>query len=254
MSGLAKSVYYYTLSKADKDDKIKLYETRIEVNMKVKINQRLATLATFIDDGDHLIDVGCDHALLDIYLAQNRKGLRIIASDVKEGPLKQATENVKKYQLQDKITLKLGNGIEPIEEDIDTVVISGMGGALMVGILKYQTSRLKRVKKLILSPNNDVEFVRKEIVKLGYKIERETLVLDHNFIYPIIEFTKGKKHYSQKEYLFGPLLLQEKTPLFITYLTKQKEVTEQLLAILPKKYIKRRLQLKQKLKLLNKIL
>ena len=78
--------------------------------------------------------------------------------------------------------------------------------------------------------------------------------MDHNFIYPIIEFTKGKQHYSKKEYLFGPLLLKEKDPLFITYLTKQKEATEKLLTILPKKYIKRRIQLKQKLKLLNTIL
>lgn len=238
------------------NDKIELYQSkqRIEVNMKVKINHRLSVLATFIDEKDRIIDVGCDHALLDIYLAQNRKDIRIIASDVKEGPLRQATENIKKYQLQNKITLKLGNGIEPIEDDIDTVVISGMGGALMVGILKYRTPLLKKVKKIILSPNNDVEFVRREIVKLGYKIEREKLVLDHNFIYPIIEFTKGKQHYSKKEYLFGPLLLKEKDPLFITYLTKQKEATEKLLTILPKKYIKRRIQLKQKLKLLNTIL
>ncbi len=222
--------------------------------MKLKINHRLTELATFIEDGSHIIDVGCDHALLDIYLVQNKKNIRAIASDAKEGPLKQAQENVKKYQLQKQITLKLGNGVEPIEEDIDTVVISGMGGALMVGILKYQTHLLKSVKTIVLSPNSDVEFVRREIVKLGYMIDNEKLVLDHGFIYPIIRFVKGKKHYSKQEYLFGPILLREKDDLFIRYLTKQKEATIQLLSILPKKYLKKRYQLKQKLKMITEIL
>lgn len=222
--------------------------------MKLKINHRLTELATFIEDGSHIIDVGCDHALLDIYLVQNKKNIRAIASDAKEGPIKQAQENVKKYQLQKQITLKLGNGVEPIEEDIDTVVISGMGGALMVGILKYQTHLLKSVKTIVLSPNSDVEFVRREIVKLGYMIDNEKLVLDHGFIYPIIRFVKGKKHYSKQEYLFGPILLREKDDLFIRYLTKQKEATIQLLSILPKKYLKKRYQLKQKLKMITEIL
>jgi len=47
-------------------------------NQKVNINKRLERLSTFVDEEKNIIDVGCDHALLDIYLFQNRKKINII--------------------------------------------------------------------------------------------------------------------------------------------------------------------------------
>ncbi|MBE6147350.1 MAG: SAM-dependent methyltransferase [Firmicutes bacterium] len=223
-------------------------------NQKVNINKRLERLSTFVDEEKNIIDVGCDHALLDIYLFQNRKKINIIASDIKEGPLKGAKENLKKYNLEDKIKLKLGPGIEPMEKETDTVIISGMGGLNMIGILKYKEEERKQIKTIILSPNNDVEKVRKEITKLGYYIDKEELVQDKDFIYPIIRFQKGKKKYKQEEYLFGPIILKERTELFKTYLEKKKQTVEHLLQVLPKKYIKRRFELKKELKCLERIL
>ena len=221
---------------------------------KVNINKRLERVASFVDEGKNIIDVGCDHALLDIYLFQTRENIKIIASDIKEGPLKGAKENLIKYKLEDKIKLKLGPGIEPMEKDTNTVVISGMGGLNMIGILKYKDEERKQIETIILSPNNDVDKVRKEITKLGYYIDKEELVLDKNFIYPIIRFQKGKKKYKKEEYMFGPILLKERPELFKTYLERQKQVLEQLLQVLPKKYIKRRYEIKKELKCLERIL
>ena len=221
--------------------------------MILKINKRLEKVAELVEDGSNVIDVGCDHAFLDIYLAQTGKCDRLIASDNKSGPLEGAKKNIEKYKVENKIKTKLGNGIETIEDDIDTIIISGMGGLNIIGILKYKTDLYKQVKTLILSPNSDTEKVRKEISKLGFYITDEKLVKDKNIIYPVILFKRGRKHYSKRELLFGPILLKNHDPLFDEYIKNQKLAKEHLLGILPKKYFQRRWELKKELKFIDKL-
>ena len=218
------------------------------------LSKRLEAVASLVEENRSVIDIGCDHALLSIYIAKNKNPKKVIASDNKEGPIAGAKENVKKYKMSDKVIVKLGDGVDPIESDIDTIIIAGMGGLTTVGILKYKRDLYRNVDTIIISANTDVDFVRKEICKLGYYIEEELLVKDGNIIYPIIRFKLGKKHYKKIEYLLGPILIKKKESLFLDYLTKEKETKEKILKLLPKKYIFRRLELKKELKEINKIL
>lgn len=174
--------------------------------MKKILNKRLEMVSAFIHDNENVIDVGCDHGLLGIYLILNRKNIRVISSDIKEGPILKAKENILKYHLEDKIELKLGNGLEPITDDITTVVISGMGGINMVNILK-SINNYPKVKKLVLSPNNDFEFLRKNISKIGYMINNEKMIDEKGKYYLIIEAIKGKKRVRS---FFGKLNLRDK--------------------------------------------
>ena len=220
----------------------------------MKLSKRLDAVASLVEDNRSVIDIGCDHALLSIFIALNKNPKKVIASDNKEGPLVSAKENIEKYKVSDKVEIKLGNGVDPIESDIDTIIISGMGGLNTVGILKYKTNLFKNVDTIILSPNTDSDFVRYEVCKLGFLIEDEKLVKDNNFIYPIIRFKRGKKHYKKIEYILGPKLIEKKEPLFIEYITSLKNTKEKILEIMPKKYISKRLKLKKELKEINKIL
>ena len=95
---------------------------------QIKLNKRLETVASLVDNNRSVIDIGCDHAFLSIYIVLNKSPKKVIASDNKEGPLEGAKENLKQYGVSEAVKLKLGNGVDPIEEDIDTIVISGMGG------------------------------------------------------------------------------------------------------------------------------
>lgn len=221
--------------------------------MKVKLNSRLMAIANFVEKKRSIIDVGCDHALLSIYLVQNLEPKKVIASDIKEGPLVHARENIHKYQAINSIKVKLGAGIETIEEDIDTIIISGMGGLNMIGILKYYPEKYRNVDTIILSPNSDTDKVRREICKLGFYIEKESLVKDNNIIYPIILFRKGKQKYHYQDYLFGPYLIRNKDSLLIEHLLKEKEKKEKLLKALPKKYYRKRWELKKELHTISKI-
>ena len=113
----------------------------------MKISKRLKAISNFITDNSNVIDVGCDHALLDIYLFNNKKNIQLIASDIKPGPLEQAKKNIKKYKLDNVIETRISNGLNNIDKnEIDTIVISGMGAHTIVGILHMNLN-----KKLLLS-------------------------------------------------------------------------------------------------------
>ncbi len=159
---------------------------------KININKRLRKISAYILDSKKIIDIGCDHALLGIYVCLNNANIEVIASDINDKPLIKAKDNIQKYHLEDRIKVKLGDGLDTIENDVDTIVISGMGTMNMLKILN-KINEYPYVSNLVLSPNNDFDLLRSEIQKLGFKIEKEEIIKDNNKYYLIIKFTKGKE-------------------------------------------------------------
>ena len=107
---------------------------------------RLHAALDWINQDDLLADIGCDHGLLSIYLANKYSNINIIASDVNSNALSSAISNIKNSGLEDIIETRLGNGLDVVSPDeIDTVVIAGMGSNTITGILKYAKDKLKNV-------------------------------------------------------------------------------------------------------------
>ena len=168
-----------------------------------KLSKRLQVVADYIEDNSKIIDIGCDHGLLSIYLANKYDNVKIIASDVNKNALGFAINNIEKSKLNDRIETRLGNGLDVVSADeIDTVIIAGMGSNTIVGILKYSRDKLVNVNNIIVQSNTDLYFLRKNITSIGYYIEEELLVEDKGIIYTVIKFKKGKKRYSYKELYF----------------------------------------------------
>ncbi len=218
-----------------------------------KLSKRLEVVASYIKDNSKIIDIGCDHGLLSIYLAKKYNNIKIIASDVNENALSNAINNIKKEHLEDRIETRLGSGLEVVTADeIDTVIIAGMGANTIVGILKYSTDKLINVKNIIIQSNTDLYFLRKNITKLGYYIEDETLVEDANIIYTVIKFSKGKKRYNFKELYLGPKLLKKNNILFNKKCDKEIKNIEMILSRIEKGHLLYKLRLKRNLRILKK--
>ena len=205
----------------------------------MKISSRLERVASYVPDDSSLIDVGCDHALLDIYLYNNRNNIQIIASDINEKPLSIAKSNIKKNGLEGKIKVILNDGIKNIPSDIDTVVISGMGGILISDILKDKNN-LKNIKNIVLAPNNDFPKVRKILWKNHFKIIKEELLTEKNITYLIIKAIPGKE--KKNNYFFGTL--NSKDLEVIYYYTKLLNTNTNIIKKLPKKYFVKKIKLK----------
>ena len=217
----------------------------------MKISNRLKQVADLVPAKVTALDVGCDHALLDIYLVKEKKVSKIYASDVNEKPLENAKENIKKEKLDKKIELLLGNGLDVYKDGIDTVIISGMGGLTIKGIFKNNMQVTKKLKYIIISPNNYQRDIKEFLTKNGFIISDEKLVEDKKIMYQVIRFERGKAKYSKSDYFFGPVLRHNKDDLFKKYYLKEKVSREILLNILPKNYRLKKIQLKKEIKLIE---
>ena len=218
----------------------------------MKINTRLKLIGDLVEADSTCLDIGCDHALLDIYLLKLNKNIKAIASDIAEGPLKQAENNLKRENLENKIELRLGDGLDTYTKEVDTVIISGMGGRNIIGICKNNYKVLKDIKTLIISPNNYQEDVKRYLCKNGFYISNEEFVRDKKFIYQIIIFKRGKKKYSKKEYFFGPVFLQKKGPIFREYYERELKSREILLSLLPKSFRYKKYKVKKEIDIIKK--
>ena len=217
----------------------------------MKINDRLKKIGDLVDANSLCLDIGCDHALLDIYLVKEKKQEKAIASDIAEGPLKSAKENIKKYQVEDKIEIRLGDGLSTYTDEIDTAIASGIGGRTIIGIFKNNLKITKKLRQIIISPNNYQMDVRKFFTSIGFYIENEELVSDGKYIYQIIKFKRGKHHYSKKEYFFGPILLTKKNKLFKDYFNRELASRKIMLDLLPKNYRVKKYQTKKEIKMIE---
>ena len=219
----------------------------------MKISERLRVIGDLIPDNSFVLDIGCDHALLDIYIVKKNKNIKTIASDINKGPLEIAKENVKKYNLENKINLKQENGLNAYENGIDTIVLSGLGTTTIIDILNKRKEVLKNIKNLVISSNNDYYKLRKNITKLGFKIKEEKIVLDKNKYYPVILFVPGKEKYNYYELKYGPVLLEKRERVYLDYLNIRKNKLVEIYNSVPNKYLIKKLKLKQEIKFIKKI-
>lgn len=214
----------------------------------IKLSKRLSLIASMVDKNSVIADIGCDHALLDIYLVQNKIVKKSIACDITEGALNQAKKNILISNVR-KIDVRLGDGLKPIsqKDNVDTIIISGLGNIKIKEILENDLNKLRNVKTIIIQSNTGIEKIRQDVIKLGYYIEKEDIVKENGIIYIVIKFCKGSKEYSKKEIFFGPKLLENKNSLFNEMIYERINKNKKIISNLPKsKFIK-----KIKLTLLN---
>ncbi|QNO16233.1 SAM-dependent methyltransferase [Alkalicella caledoniensis] len=198
----------------------------------MKLTPRLSVIVELVDPGAKVIDVGTDHGYIPLYLIENRIAQRCIASDVNEGPLNAAKETLATFGVLDKVSLRLGNGLQVLSssDDIDTVVIAGMGGETIISILENSLSLILN-SKLILQPMTDVILVREFLVKRGFTIIDEKIAKEENRFYEILKAVKmgEKTEYTYKELRLGPVLLQKNNKLFVEYINKQVLKNERII-------------------------
>jgi len=213
------------------------------------ISPRLKAIADFVDSKERIVDIGCDHSLLAIYLIKKNILENAIVSDINKNALKNAIDNIKKVRLESKIKPILSDGLENIpEEEYDTIIISGMGTKNILNILK-PTEKTKNVKKLIIQSNNDRYKLRKLLVSYGYYIADESIVKDNGKYYITIKFLNGKRKHKSIDYIFGKI--KKENLEYYEYL-RTKYLT--ILSNIPKRKVVTRARLQRLIAKLNKII
>lgn len=197
----------------------------------------MLAIANLVDNSKVLADVGCDHAYISINLLEKGKVERIIASDLREGPLNIARDNIRLYGFEDRIETRLCAGLCGYEAgEVDTILISGMGGMLVKEILSESIDVVRRADTLILEPQSDLRVVRAYLKDIGFKIIDEDMLNEGGKYYQIMKAVKSKERMevcedigAMAENEFGPILIKKKHPVLLEFLKKRKNHYERLL-------------------------
>ena len=141
--------------------------------------------------GEVISDIGTDHAYIPIELIETKVAKRVIASDIKEGPLNIARQNIKNHGMENKIEMRLGSGLSVLKnKEAETIIIAGMGGEMIELILKEHEEIAKNAL-LILQPMNSQYELRKYLIYNGYEITEEDIAVEGFKVYNVLIVKSG---------------------------------------------------------------
>lgn len=225
----------------------------------VALSKRLRAVAGMVTKGNRVCDVGCDHGFVPIWLVQQGVSPRVLAMDLREGPLRAAGEHVAAHGLSEKIETRLSDGLHNyIIGEADTLICAGMGGGLMRRILEAKREKTDSFRELILQPQSEIEQFRRFLRESGYGICDEEILLEEGKYYQVICALPGRKEdgtdggragagvngttvgpimrddtandkLCKLKDRYGPVLLNKRTPVFLSFLKREAAQYEEIL-------------------------
>ena len=190
---------------------------------RLQLQPRLQLLADMVPEGCRLADVGTDHGYLPVYLLQRRRIRGAVAADIGTEPLAHARRTAEAYDVEG-IDFRLCDGLRDIAPDeVDTVVIAGMGGETIITILEGAAWTKDGAHTLLLQPMTKAADLRYWLAVNEYSFTEERLVWDKNYLYPVLRVTGGgtPQALTERQALTGVAL--DNDPLYREYLTQQAD-------------------------------
>lgn len=178
----------------------------------MQLSKRLLACCQFVNQGDRVADVGCDHGYLSIHLLNNQIASSIIASDINEGPLRSAIANAEKYGVSENIRFYISDGVRSIPREFDCMICAGMGADTMISILEAAPWLKNSGYRMVLQCQSKTPMLRQYLSDNGWVIPRETVVRDGKFLYTVMEVVwqpDAPRLTVGQTYFPSPLLLQQ---------------------------------------------
>lgn len=215
---------------------------------QVVLSRRLRMLADLVTKGYRAADVGCDHGFLSIYLIQQGISSRVLAMDVRKGPLTAAQEHIAACGLEAYIESRLSDGLAALcPGEAETLVCAGMGGPLMERILRDGMEKARGLKELILQPQSEIGAFRRFLRREGFRILAEDAVWEDGKYYfamkAVYAGTESRETVQDRDAAppeegeeiareladeYGELLLRKRHPVLKQYLEFRKGVLEEI--------------------------
>ncbi len=208
----------------------------------VILSKRLRAAADMVTRGNRVCDVGCDHGFVPIFLIEQGISPKVLAMDVRKGPLSSAKEHIIEHGLTQKIETRLSDGLHNYNiGEADTMICAGMGGRLMMHILSDEKEKAASFREMILQPQSELEQFRRFLRESGYRIEEENMIEEDSKFYsmmrvvPATDQEAGAVPLPEEELCklydrYGAFLLRQKSEVLRMYLKREEAVYRQILA------------------------
>lgn len=193
-------------------------------NINTFLSPRLRAISEITPHCKCFADIGTDHAYLPVYLCMCKKVEKAIASDIVKGPLLRAESTINKFDMNDKISVRLGPGVSTLSRnEADVVAVCGMGGLIIANILKEGRDILCGTERILLQPMTAVTELREYLLADNWSIDDEYLIEDNGKLYNILSISPNGENvkYNKVELFLGKKLIEKKPPLYAQYLDKK---------------------------------
>ena len=192
------------------------------------LSKRLQAVAAMVAPCKSLADIGSDHAYLPVHLIGSGTVSFVVAGEVKPGPLAAAMHTVAAAGMEDRISVRKGDGLQVLQPDeVEAVVLAGMGGSAIRGILSRSPAVTASLRRLICQPMSGAAGLRQWLLHNGWRLVREDLVLEDGRLYEIIVAEPGEMEPMEPLLLdIGPLLWQNRHPLLPEHLRRMLKKAE----------------------------
>ena len=189
----------------------------------ITLDARLSLAYDLYDPCDLAADIGTDHAHLPAALLQRGRCRHMILTDLSESALRNARDEMIRLRLTDRVSLRLGDGLEPLEEPCGVISVTGMGGRTVRDILLSGKAKL-RGAALILSAHTDLPLIREALNLIGYYPDREEPCFCAGRYYLVLRARPDEKKLSSREIRLGGPLFASASDQLIPYLTRRRDV------------------------------
>ena len=154
----------------------------------MELSKRLQAIADMVTPGMIVADVGCDHGFVSIYLYQKNIAPKVIAMDLRSGPLQRAKEHIETFGYEAYIETRLSDGVTALQPgEADAMICAGMGGRLMAKILEDGYEKVVKMKEMILQPQSDLPFFREFLRNHHLCIVQEDMIKEDGKYYPMMK-------------------------------------------------------------------
>lgn len=205
----------------------------------MRLSKRLELVASFVPAGGRAADVGTDHGYIPIALVERGIVSGAIAMDLRPGPLERAKEHVRQAGLSDRIETRLSDGLSRLSPgEAETVVVAGMGGELVIRILEEGRHMWESVERFVLSPQSEIDKVRRYLERSGFVTVREAMTEEDGKFYTVMavrwkDLPAPEAPGPEGDYRYGAFLMKAKDPVLKRFLLWERERVDRILSRMP---------------------
>lgn len=187
------------------------------------LSPRLQAVADMVPKGSKLADVGTDHGQLPVWLIRQGLVPQAVASDLRSGPLSQGQALAQRWEVSDRVSFRLCNGLAAIRpEEAEIVTIAGMGGETIADILAAAPWSRNTGHRYILQPMSGMDGLRRYLSENGFMIVQERLVPEGETLYVILFVEPGEMQpLTEGEIWVGRQVPDMESPLRKRYLEQE---------------------------------
>lgn len=181
------------------------------------LDDRLSRAAALFPACAYGADIGADHGRLSCYLLFTGICERMCVADISAPSLRKAQELLLRHGLSERADIRVGDGLNVLERPADAIAVLGIGGHTICSILQDGAEKLQGAA-LILSAHTDVHLVRKTLMGLSYRIDREEIAYAAGRYYVMLRAVHGRESMGERQLLLGPRLMDSTPEHYEDYL------------------------------------